>query len=86
MCSYVHISAGSVSGTSRCNMNGAGSFTPMGWSPLQLNVKRELQGKVRTRHTTFICQVRFWHNSGTTMENISLPSKLDCVKAMICYL
>ena len=27
-----------------------------------------------------ICQLHFWHSSGTTMKNISLPFKLECVK------
>ena len=38
------------------------------------------EGKVRTWHTAYPYQIQNWHNSGTSMENISLPSKLECVK------
>ena len=41
---------------------------------------KQIRGKVRTKQTTSPCQMHIWHNSSTTMESISLPFKLECVK------
>ena len=58
-----------------------GSLYPHGLSDPNRSLESvKFEGKVRTRHTAYPHQIQNWHNSGTTMENISLPFKLECVK------